>query len=248
MKHRNLLMIVVLILAAVQLSGCGVAPIATKAHTSPPAGITPIPGGDLHHIVLTQQAFDRIGIATAPVREAAVTRKRIVGGLVDAAAPTGATGQANPGDVWVRVPLSAGDLNKVDRSQAARVLSLEGDATGTPAQPAGSAPKGANTELYYLINSANHGLAAGQRVRVELALAGGGAQRKIIPYAAVIYDTSSQAWVYTTAAALTYVRHPITVEYIEGDRAILTDGPAASTPVVTVGGAELFGTEFGVGH
>jgi hypothetical protein len=64
----------------------------------------------------------------------------------------------------------------------------------------------------------------------------------------VIYDTSSQAWVYTTAAALTYVRHPITVEYIEGDRAILTDGPAASTPVVTVGGAELFGTEFGVGH
>jgi hypothetical protein len=54
--------------------------------------------------------------------------------------------------------------------------------------------------------------------------------------------------VYTTAAALTYVRHPITVDYIEGDRAILVDGPAANTPVVTVGGAELFGTEFGVGH
>jgi hypothetical protein len=248
MKHHNLLIIAVLLLAAAPLAGCGTGPTIGKAHTIPPAGITPLPEGDLHHIVLTQQAFDRLGIETAPVKEEPITRKRVVGGLVDTAMPAGATGQANPGAVWVRVPLSAGDLNKVDRSQAVRVLPLEGDAAGTPAQPAGSAPKGANTELYYLVNSANHGLAANQRVRVELALAGGGAQRKIIPYAAVIYDTSSQAWVYTTAAALTYVRHPITVEYSDGDRAILTDGPAANTPVVTVGGSELFGTEFGVGH
>lgn len=248
MKHRNLLMIVVLIIAAVQLSGCGVAPTTGKAHTIPPAGITPIAGGDFHNIVLTQQAFDRIGIATAPVQEEQVTRKRLVGGIVDTATPPGATGKANPGGVWVRVSLSGGDVEKVDRNQAVQVLPLAGDAAGTAAQPAGAAAPGAKTELYYLVNSANHGLTAGQRVRVELTLAGSGAQRKVVPYAAVIYDTHSKTWVYTSTANLNYVRHSITVEYIEGDRAILSDGPAAGTQVVTVGGAELFGTEFGIGH
>ena len=33
-----------------------------------------------------------------------------------------------------------------------------------------------------------------------------------------------------------------------GDYAVLSDGPAAGTPVVSVGVAELFGAEFDVGH
>ena len=32
------------------------------------------------------------------------------------------------------------------------------------------------------------------------------------------------------------------------DLAVLTGGPAAGTAVVSVGAAELYGTEFGVGH
>ena len=34
---------------------------------------------------------------------------------------------------------------------------------------------------------------------------------------------------------------------IDGDRAVLTRGPAPGALVVHVGGAELFGLEFGVG-
>jgi hypothetical protein len=68
--------------------------------------------------------------------------------------------------------------------------------------------------------------------------------RKIIPYAAVLYGVEGDAFVYTSPKAETFVRAPIKIDYIEGDRAILLDGPASGTAVVTVGAAELFGTEF----
>jgi len=38
------------------------------------------------------------------------------------------------------------------------------------------------------------------------------------------------------------------VDYIEGDQAVLTEGLPAGTKVVTVGGQELFGAEFEIGH
>jgi hypothetical protein len=54
--------------------------------------------------------------------------------------------------------------------------------------------------------------------------------------------------VYVSPSANTYTREPVTVEVIEGDRAVLAAGPAAGTAVVSVGAAELYGTETGVGH
>lgn len=72
--------------------------------------------------------------------------------------------------------------------------------------------------------------------------------RKIVPYAAVLYDLSGAAWVYTNPAPLTYLRHSITVESIKGEDAYLSDGPPGGTPIVMVGVAELYGTEKGVGH
>jgi len=72
--------------------------------------------------------------------------------------------------------------------------------------------------------------------------------RKVVPYASVIYTADGSEWVYTSPENLTYVRHRITIAYIDGDMAVLTDGPAAGTPVVTTGAAEVYGTEFGVGH
>jgi hypothetical protein len=71
-----------------------------------------------------------------------------------------------------------------------------------------------------------------------------GAQRMLIPYAAVIYDLEGQAWVYTSPEPLTFVRSNIEVETIEGDTAIVSSGPQPGTPVVTVGAAELYGAEF----
>lgn len=74
------------------------------------------------------------------------------------------------------------------------------------------------------------------------------AARKVVPYAAVLYDADGATWVYTMPEPNTFVRAEVMVDYIEGNLAVLTDGPPAGTQVVTVGGMELFGTEFEVGH
>lgn len=75
----------------------------------------------------------------------------------------------------------------------------------------------------------------------------GGVRRKSVPYAAVIYDLRGQTWVYTSPAAYTFVRQPVTVDAIEGDQVLLTDGPPVGMAVVTVGVAELYGIDTGIG-
>lgn len=74
------------------------------------------------------------------------------------------------------------------------------------------------------------------------------AKRKVVPYSSLIYDPNGQTWVYTSPEPLTFVRHKVEVDYIEGDVAVLNDGPPTGTVVASVGVAELYGTEFGVGH
>jgi hypothetical protein len=74
-----------------------------------------------------------------------------------------------------------------------------------------------------------------------------GAQRKVIPYAAMIYDLQGKTWTYTSPENLIFVRRPITVDHIEGDKVFLVEGPAAGTAVVTVGVAQLYGTDTGIG-
>lgn len=67
-----------------------------------------------------------------------------------------------------------------------------------------------------------------------------------IPYGSIWYDAKGQAYVYTVTAPLSYVRAPITVDYVEGDQAFLSAGPEAGTEIVTVGVAELYGAETGL--
>ena len=75
-----------------------------------------------------------------------------------------------------------------------------------------------------------------------------GKLRKVVPYAAVFYDLNGAIWAYTNPEPLTFVRARISVDYIDGDMAVLSDGPPSGTEVVTVGSSELYGTEFGVGQ
>jgi hypothetical protein len=82
----------------------------------------------------------------------------------------------------------------------------------------------------------------------QVTHAGTSTLQKVIPYSAVLYDSQSNAWVYTNPQPLVYVRQGITIDYFDGDRAVVSEGPTTGTAVVTVGAAELFGTEFEVGH
>lgn len=75
----------------------------------------------------------------------------------------------------------------------------------------------------------------------------GAAERTIVPYSAIVYETDGETWVYASTEDLSFVREHIVVQEIEGDRAVLSEGPPAGTEVVTVGVAELFGAEHGIG-
>jgi hypothetical protein len=97
---------------------------------------------------------------------------------------------------------------------------------------------------------------AAERIGVETAavreevvqVAGAQVTRKVVPYGALLYDTKGNTWTFTNPEPLVYVRAPIVVDDIEGDRVLLSEGPPAGTAIVTVGAVELMGAEHKYGH
>jgi hypothetical protein len=67
-----------------------------------------------------------------------------------------------------------------------------------------------------------------------------------IPLSAVFYDKDGKTWAFTNPEPRVYIRQPVTIASVSGQVATLRSGPAAGTAVVTVGGAELLGAEYGV--
>lgn len=150
MKHINLwIMVVVLIIFGLQLAACQQS--HQSSHTEHPAEIVKTPGSDLHHVILTEKAMERLDLKTDEVRE-------------------------------VNDPQSGGTL------------------------------------------------------------------KRIVPYSALIYDPHGKTWVYTSPRPRTFYRNEVEVDYIEGDMVFLKDGPPTGTIIASVGVAELYGTEFEVGH
>ena len=89
---------------------------------------------------------------------------------------------------------------------------------------------------------------AARRLDIQTAEVDAGAGSGLqVPFGAVIYQPDGTTWVYASPETLVFKREPIDVERIDGDVAVARSGPAAGTPVVTVGAAELWGFEFGVG-
>jgi ABC-type oligopeptide transport system substrate-binding subunit len=80
--------------------------------------------------------------------------------------------------------------------------------------------------------------------RVDLQTAS--VRRNLVPYAALIYDPEGKTYVYTSPKPLEYLREEVEVDRIEGDRVLLSRGPPSGTKVVTVGVAEVYGTELEV--
>jgi len=72
--------------------------------------------------------------------------------------------------------------------------------------------------------------------------------RIVVPYASLIYTPDGSTWVYTSPAELTFVREQVDVAYVDGDMAVLNQGPKAGVKVVTTGAAEVYGAESGLGH
>jgi cobalt-zinc-cadmium efflux system membrane fusion protein len=156
--------------------------------------------------------------------------------------------------LWVRVPLYAGDANRVRRGAPASVHGLGGPGTGTTivatpvAAPPSADASAASVDVFYELRSTGT-LRPGERVGVTVPLTGAatGERSLSVPLTAVVRDMSGGSWVYERKDSLTFIRRRVEVSRVNGGNAILAQGPKAGTKVVTSGSAELFGTEFGAG-
>ena len=88
---------------------------------------------------------------------------------------------------------------------------------------------------------------AAQRLDVRTAPVEQKAGVTVIPYSAVFYSPTGETWTYTNPEGLTFVRRRIVVDRIDGDRVVLSKGPSSGTKIATVGVAELYGAEAGLG-
>lgn len=116
-----------------------------------------------------------------------------------------------------------------------------------PADPATvEAIPGTNRSQLTLTEDAAHSLGI-QTVKIADVMVAG-KQMTVVPYSALLYEPNGTTGVYTQTEPLVYVRQPVTVDHIDGDRVLLKAGPPAGTAVVTVGSPELHGIEYGVGE
>lgn len=87
------------------------------------------------------------------------------------------------------------------------------------------------------------GIQTGEITTAEIA----GKMETVVPYSAVMYGLNGETWVYTIPEPLTFANEAVVLGRIEGEFAVLLEGPPVGTAVVTVGAAELFGAETGIG-
>jgi hypothetical protein len=82
-----------------------------------------------------------------------------------------------------------------------------------------------------------------ERLGIETASIQRVGGRQVVPDAAVVYGPEGNTFTYASPKPLTYERADITVDHINGTKAVLKKGPPPGTAVVTVGSAELSGLE-----
>jgi hypothetical protein len=134
---------------------------------------------------------------------------------------------------------------------AVGVLSLCACSNGGSAKQSETAPPaiveavaGSNLRRVVLSAKAVERLGVTTAAVAQGASAGAVGPQAAVPYASVLYDPGGATWVYATVGLRSYQRYPVTVDRIDGDLAYLSAGPPAGTQVVTVGAAEVYGSEF----
>jgi hypothetical protein len=87
---------------------------------------------------------------------------------------------------------------------------------------------------------------AARRADVRTGEVAARGRRTSIPYAALIYNEEGATYTYVSPKPLVFMREPIDVDRIAGDRVVLRHGPPVGTAVVTTGAPEVYSAEFGV--
>lgn len=160
--------------------------------------------------------------------------------------------------IWIRVPIYVDQLSHLKQDTTVNLVSLDGTplrdipqlAKPIVAPPTADAAN-SSADLYYEVDNQTLRLRPGQRVGVDMPLTTV-TEALVVPASAVLYDIYGGTWVYVESperegTEAKFMRNRVQLEWVEGDHAILSKGPAIGSLVVTDGAAELFGTEFGAG-
>jgi len=181
-------------------------------------------------------------LATAQTNlRTAIAQRRLLGPSVNALSSVTA--------LWVKVPASGSDLALIEKGRSVEIRPLGGGAaqTASPVQAAPSANTAAGTvDLFYTLDNRNRRFQVGQRVQVALPMAGASAGLSV-PASAIVRDIYGGEWVYQKTAPHSYLRRRIEVAATQSGQNVLKRGLESGTEIVTIGAAELFGTEFGAG-
>lgn len=215
--------------------------------------------------ILTQAVGDAEKKVAAPLVISAPTDGllRTVSAQPEQTVPSGAAlfEVVNLDPVWVRVAVFVGEAGELV-TDAATVgpLAARPQAEGRPARVV-SAPPSANplagtVDLYFTLANPDGKLRPGERVGATIDLKDPEKSRTV-PWGAVIHDVYGGTWVYEETAPHTYVRIRVEVRHVQDGTAVLQvrrvkmgaemmeTGPKVGATIVTVGAAELFGTEVG---
>ncbi|OQW68786.1 MAG: HlyD family secretion protein [Proteobacteria bacterium ST_bin12] len=156
--------------------------------------------------------------------------------------------------LWVRVPIPAGDLEAIDQQAEAKIqpLSATSKAEYLIAKPVKAPPTAdlltSSKHLYYAIQSDQSALGPMQRVSVTLNTQSKSNKALTLPWSAVVFDVYGGSWVYTQQSKNLYERKRVFLDYVSGNRAIISDGPPEGSKIVVNGALELFGVETGFAH
>jgi multidrug efflux pump subunit AcrA (membrane-fusion protein) len=153
-------------------------------------------------------------------------------------------------EMWVRVPIYAGETAMIVANTPVTVQTLSGVGPSWTAQPVvappSADPTSSTVHYYYRLSNEGRRFKPGEKVTVTMRATG--TRNWIeVPWSAVVFDTRGGNWVYESRGDRHYSRHRVDVDHVTSGIAYLSAGIPQGMKVVTEGAAELWGFEFGTG-
>ncbi len=188
-------------------------------------------------------------IITAPCDGMLQTISASVGQVVSTGVPLLEIVDLN--QLWVRVPVYAGQIDEFDFDQPAMLRPLsnrdvEGATLNRIEAPPTADPLSSTVDIYFQLDNTSGRYRPGQRVSVSLPMTTE-QESLVVPRASILRDIHGIAWVYVRSGEHQFERARVTIEFTTEEFAVLRSGPEPNTQIVVEGAAELFGTEFGAG-
>jgi RND family efflux transporter MFP subunit len=158
---------------------------------------------------------------------------------------------AQVSNLWVRVAVFAGELEAIDTAQPAAISSLGRELTGPwtearrVAGPPAANAMAASVDLFFELPRGAGAFRPGERLAVRLPQKSATTGTAIvIPPSAIVYDLTGGTWVYEAKAPHVFARKRVELAGPSGAFVVVRRGLTEGTRIVTVGAAELYGTEF----